>query len=165
MGGLESKAEANYPHSVEYGDHELEKEELSEYWQGINATNRELIEFKTSETHGLGLFARVDVPPRQLLETCPLFPMSSQSEHAAQKGAARFFGNFTFNMPCTDGTTAEVLVLGKTSCANHSDDPNAQVKLNGHSLLLASVKAIQAGEQIFISYGDSYFRSRHAQAR
>ena len=116
--GAGQQKEENKPHSLEYA-YDLKKEELSEYWQNIKATNKELIEFRPSDTHGIGLFATQDIPPRQLLETCPLVAFSLDSKHRQQKQAARFFTHFVFLNETVTGEKVRVLALGKVRiCVN-----------------------------------------------
>ena len=56
--------------------------------------------------------------------------------------------------------------FGHGSIYNHSDDPNADYKINVNKRI-ATIKAsrdIKKGEEILISYGDGWFKSRNLKS-
>lgn len=56
-----------------------------------------------------------------------------------------------------------VLALGSGSVYNHRNQPNARWEYDADKQLLklSAIRRIQMGEQIFISYGRDYFKSRN----
>jgi hypothetical protein len=56
-----------------------------------------------------------------------------------------------------------VLALGCGSMYNHKNQPNARWEYDADKQLLklSAIRRIQMGEQIFISFGRDYFKSRN----
>jgi SET domain-containing protein len=56
-----------------------------------------------------------------------------------------------------------VLALGSGSVYNHRNQPNArwEYDVDKQLLKLSAIRRIEMGEQIFISYGRDYFKSRN----
>ena len=52
------------------------------------------------------------------------------------------------------------MALGYGSLFNHKDSPNATWKIEDDQLIVTATKEIKKGQEIFISYGKSYWDSR-----
>ncbi len=58
------------------------------------------------------------------------------------------------------------IAFGYCSMYNHSDDPNAIWKvLNESELKISALKDINVGDEIFISYGENYWKTRSIEKK
>lgn len=111
------------------------------------------IAVKKSKRHGFGIFAEKSIKKGEKIEEC-YFILS--------RGKDRDLENFYF----VAGRKYAV-VLGYGSIYNHSDEPNADYTLNV-SKRIATIKAsknIKKGEEILISYGEDWFKSRNLKSK
>lgn len=98
---------------------------------------------------GRGMIATRDIEAGELVETCPLL--------VGEDFGARL-DDFTFQV--TDKKSA--LALGHCSLYNHSDDPNVDYEVDVHSnlMFMRATKAVRKGEELFVTYGESWWTSR-----
>lgn len=107
------------------------------------------ISVKKSRRHGLGVFAEKNIKKGEKIEEC-YFILST--------GRDKGLENFYFAVK-----RKNAVFLGYGSIYNHSDDPNADYRININKRI-ATIKAsrdIKKGEEILISYGDQWFKSRN----
>jgi len=103
---------------------------------------------KKSVRHGFGVFAEKKIVKGEIIEQC-YFILSKGWDDSLEDyyfAAKRKYAVF----------------LGYGSIYNHSDEPNACYSININKRI-ATIKAdrnIQKGEEILISYGDDWFKSR-----
>lgn len=103
---------------------------------------------KRSRLHGYGVFTKKKIRKGEVIEEC-YFILS--------KGGDKGLEDFYFDVK---GKYA--LFTGFGIIYNHSDDPNADYTINVRKRL-ATIKAartIQKGEELFVSYGSHWFKSR-----
>lgn len=103
---------------------------------------------KKSPLHGYGVFAEKTIKKGELIEECYII---------LSRGGDKVLQDFYFD---ADGKSA--LFTGFGSIYNHSDDPNADYKINIKNRLatLKAARTIRKGEEIFVSYGEEWFTSR-----
>lgn len=108
---------------------------------------------KKSSLHGYGVFAGKTFKKGDLIEEC-YFVITS--------GDDKKFEDYYFDV---DGKYA--IFLGFGSIYNHSDDPNADYFIYKKSKMtkIKAARTIKKGEEIFISYGDEWFKSRGLKAK
>lgn len=120
----------------------------------MNALIQRKLIIKPSSIHGMGVFAGERLRPGQVIEECHVLVL---------KEPPFAFRDYTFKFH----ETQRVLPLGAGAIYNHADQPNAKVVIDPERLLM-TVKAlclILPGEEIFISYGKSWFSSRDIAVR
>jgi len=104
---------------------------------------------KKSKTHGYGVYAEKDIKKGEKIEECYII--------ISRKGWDRALEDYYFDVK---GQYA--IFTGFGIIYNHSDDPNADYFINAKKRI-TTIKAnrkIKKGEEIFISYGDGWFKSR-----
>ncbi len=103
---------------------------------------------KKSPKQGYGVFAGKKLRKGELIEEC-YFILS--------RGSTKAFENFYF-----DAKGKNALFLGYGSIYNHSDDANADyvISMKKRVATIRADRTIQKGEEIFVSYGDDWFKSR-----
>jgi hypothetical protein len=108
------------------------------------------IEVKPSPIHGLGVFATAAIPANTLLEECHLLFFPSEST---------LLRSYQFRL----NDAMCVLPLGCGAIYNHADQPNASYDMDAvrNVMLVKSKRPLAKGEEIFISYGETWFSSRH----
>lgn len=111
---------------------------------------------KKSTVKGYGVFAQKKMKKGEVLEECYVI---------IGRGGDKSLEDYYFDVK-GKGKGSYALFFGFGSIYNHSEDPNADYTINVNKRL-ATIKAartIQAGEEIFISYGDKWFSSRGWEA-
>lgn len=103
---------------------------------------------KPSPIHGYGVFAEQRIEANETIEECHIL-IAKKEDPAC--GDYYFYGQ--------DNT---VLPLGLGSIYNHSDNPSASFVYDPERQLLIfrALREINQGEEIFVSYGKSWFTSR-----
>lgn len=104
---------------------------------------------KKSSMHGYGVFALKKMKKGELIEECYIL----LSKRGGDKGLEDFY---------FDAKGKYAIFTGFGSIYNHAEEPNATYTIN-ITKRLATIKAgkpIRKGEEIFVSYGDEWFKSR-----
>lgn len=101
-----------------------------------------------SPVSGYGVFATRDIRKGEIIEECPYIVSRSSNVLGILK-------NYVFKKDKTN----DALVFGYGSIYNHKDDNNAEWKIKD-KLIVTALKDIQKGDEIFVHYGDEYWRSR-----
>jgi SET domain-containing protein len=103
---------------------------------------------KKSSTHGYGVFAQKTIKKGEKIEEC-YFLLSRRGDSA--------FEDYYF-----DAKGKYAIFLGFGSIYNHSDDPNADYTINikNRVTTIKAARTIRKGEEIFVSYGEEWFKSR-----
>lgn len=108
---------------------------------------------KRSSTHGYGVFADKTFKKGELIEECYI---------VITRGGDKGLEDFYFDVNGKHG-----IFTGFGILYNHSEDPNADYTYNSRRKL-AKIKAdrtIKKGEEIFISYGDEWFKDRRKKPK
>lgn len=111
------------------------------------------ITVKKSKTHGYGVFAEKEIKKGEKIEYCYFI---------LTKGGDEGLEDFYF-----DANRKYAVFLGYGSIYNHSEYPNADYRINVKKRI-ATIKAnrtIRKGEEILISYGAKWFKSRGLEAK
>ena len=103
--------------------------------------------------HGRGVIATVEIARGETIEVAPLLVLG-------ERDASGLLDDYTVSLG-EDGPGV-VLLLGYGSLYNHSDDPNAEyVAEADDAYTFVALRDIAAGEQITISYGEEWWRTRN----
>jgi SET domain-containing protein len=124
------------------------------------------IKMDYSPIHGKGIFALEDILKDEVIEICPMVPLQHRMNyHHDQTIRDYCFAQICPCEECKKHGGHFLMVLGYGQVYNHHDDNNARISFsipNGTALINAN-KDIKKGEEIFISYGENYFKSRSTQ--
>jgi len=113
---------------------------------------------------GLGVFAAQPISKDSIIERCPFIELNWRSKYYGDRQIHRYFyttGKCECNECKTHGAKM-LMVLGYGMIYNHQDNPNGLWRFD-HGKKYADViaaKDIEAGQQIFVSYGEGYFKNR-----
>lgn len=106
---------------------------------------------KKSSLHGFGVFAGKNYKKNEKIEECIIIIVPKRNS------SNKILDDYYF-----DTKKKYALLTGFGSIYNHADEPNADYSINLRKRI-ATIKAIQPikkGEEIFVSYGDEWFKSR-----
>jgi hypothetical protein len=113
---------------------------------------------------GRGVFATDDIEEGELIERCPIVPLQLRSKKQ-QDGA---IWSYCYTKPlceceeCKTNGFIFYMVLGHGMVYNHQDDNTADMRFNHKDLYVDIVanRPIKKNEEIFVTYGSTYFNSR-----
>lgn len=101
--------------------------------------------------HGRGVIAVAAIAKGDTIEVCPILEL-------AEGEASGLLDDYTVAL---DGSSGVALLLGYGSLYNHADEPNAEyVELADDAYSFVALRDIDAGEQVTISYGEEWWRTR-----
>jgi SET domain-containing protein len=106
---------------------------------------------KKSSVHGHGVFADKDIAKGDLIEECRCIFFNCKDN---------CLDTYAFDV---QGSKDESMILTGYGCLyNHSDQHNAYYAFDKENSIMrfTTSRAINAGEEIFISYGPNWFSSR-----
>jgi SET domain-containing protein len=108
---------------------------------------------KKSSIHGYGVFAEKAFKKGETVEEC--YALLTRVEDD-------ILGDYYFYIRGKNG-----LLLGYGSIYNHSEEPNIDYTYNSkHQIMvLKANRPIKKGEELFVSYGDEWFKSRDIVAK
>jgi uncharacterized protein len=106
-----------------------------------------------SSLHGYGVFAGKRFKKGEMIEECYM---------VISRGGDRGLEDYYF-----DAKGKYSLMTGYGIIYNHSEDPNADYVMNLKSRVckIKADRTIKKGEEIFISYGDQWFKDRKFKPR
>lgn|SRR3990167_991972 len=106
------------------------------------------IAVRKSSISGYGVFALKRIKKGEKIEECYML---------VSKGGDKKLEDYYF-----DAKGKYAFFTGFGSIYNHADDPNATYTMNMKKSMatLKASRSIQKGEEIFISYGDEWFKCR-----
>ncbi len=105
---------------------------------------------KPSKIGSRGVFANKNYKEGEILEVCPCI----KQDHNMELGK---IADYLFNF----NDEESLIAFGYCSMYNHSDNPNAEWNIiNENQMKVIALRNIKKGEEIFISYGDSYWEQR-----
>jgi len=102
-------------------------------------------------SRGLGVFTKIDIAPQVIIEHSPF----SSCWMTKWKDTPENLRKIVFSFP--QGEDNYVIALGHISIYNHSDNNNAKWLTSENGIYVRTLRNIDAGEEIFIHYGDSYW--------
>jgi SET domain-containing protein len=100
---------------------------------------------------GLGVFTKIDIAPQVIIEHSPF----SSCWATKWKDTPENLRKIVFSFP--QGEDNYVIALGHISIYNHSDNNNAKWLTSENGIYVRTLRNIDAGEEIFIHYGDAYW--------
>ena len=105
---------------------------------------------ETGTAKGRGVFARRAFAADELVEECPVIPITAQF-HSFPRELQRIVFNWGVLARTTDG---DAIVLGYGSMYNHDNPANMRYEADAKSLTMKfiAVRPIQAGEELTINY-------------
>lgn len=114
---------------------------------------RRKIIIKKSKKHGYGVFADEGIKKGNIIEECYII---------LTNGKDRKLDDYYF-----DVDRKYALLTGYGIIYNHADDPNAECVIDAKNRLatFVALKKITKGEEIYISYGKGWFKSRKTTAK
>jgi SET domain-containing protein len=102
--------------------------------------------------HGRGVIATAEIASGETIEVCPILEL-------AEGDASGLLEDYTVALG--DGSAGTALLLGYGSLYNHSDEPNAEyIATSEDAYSFVALRDIDAGEQVTISYGDEWWKTR-----
>lgn len=108
------------------------------------------VTFGPSPLHGRGVFACRDFAPGELVERCALLLLPADEYEQAVS-----LHGYVWSL---DANTA-ALALGCGSLYNHAQDPSCSAELDAEQAVLSvfATRAIRAGEELTVDYGEEYW--------
>lgn len=108
---------------------------------------------KKSSLHGYGVYAEKTIKKGEKIEECYMI---------ISKGGDKKLEDYYF-----DAKGKNALFTGFGIIYNHADEPNATYTLNIKNKIATfkAAKTIRKGEEIFVSYGEDWFKSRGLKAK
>jgi hypothetical protein len=136
---------------------------VEEKHENIEIPQPKKIKVDYSEIHHRGIFATEDIESEELIERCPLVVLDFRTKY--HKDMRLFEYLYTNKCPCKECDThgpLMLLVMGYGMMYNHQDTPNTtwEFKIKDKVADVVANRPIKKGEEIFASYGASYFRGR-----
>lgn len=107
---------------------------------------------------GRGVFAKEDIQKGDIIEVAPII---LEPKNKILKNS-----NIMQYVFFSDQTETEyAIAFGYASIYNHNDNNNAQwiVDKPNLKIIITALKNIRKGEEIFVSYGENYFKTRGTQ--
>lgn len=122
------------------------------------------IKYGYSLVGGRGVFATEHIKAEELIERCPIVPLSQRSKQLSDP----VIWTYCYTKPlcecneCKTNGFVFYMVLGHGMIYNHQDDNTADMRFNHKDLYVDIVanRDIDVGKEIFVSYGNSYFNER-----
>ena len=112
------------------------------------ATTNELYEVKPSGIHGMGIFARVDIPAEtQILEY--VGERISKKESLRRRKENNFFVFVVTNKFDLDGAVD----WNPARFINHSCAPNCEARMEDERIWIYAVRELRASEELTFNYG------------
>ena len=110
---------------------------------------------KDSALHGLGVFARIDFKPGDVIERCPYLVLDDDDLHEINR-----LNDYLFTSP--DNKDDYLCVLGCGMIYNHGSSPNAEWQIDDDNrfICFTAMSVIRSGEEILHDYGSEYWDSR-----
>ncbi len=127
-------------------------EEMNSFQLG-NCANSDIY-LKSSELggkYGRGVFANRDFSSGDIIELAPYIEDLNDNF----KGVVR---DYIFSK--NGDRTISVVAFGFASMYNHKDFPNAKWDIGDNYVIIKCIAPIKKGEEIFISYGNQYWKTR-----
>ena len=122
------------------------------------------LEVKKSPLHGVGVFCKQNIEKGEVVEVSRMLKLDWKMKYQHD----RIIRDYCWirNCSCNDCTvhgSNMYMAMGFGSLYNHSDTPNIDNKTDYNNLVmvLTANKQIEQGEELFITYGESYWKTRN----
>lgn len=142
---------------------EKEKTELAPTTEKPTLNFERKIKLDYSPIHNRGVFATEDIKKDEIIEICPMIILGFRMNYHHDPAIRDYC--FTHTCPCDECKRHGghfLMVLGYGQIYNHHDDNNARISFNLKESLafIQANREIRKDEEIFVSYGDAYFKNR-----
>ncbi len=109
------------------------------------------ISVKKSKLHGRGVFAKIDIKKKEIIEECPVILIPIKEEKLLDK---TFLHNYYFEWDKNN----IAIILGYGSIYNHSYNANAEFDSNpkNKTMFLTAIKNIKKGDEITVNYNGDF---------
>lgn len=119
------------------------------------------IKFFMSPIDGRGVVATQDIDQNELIERCPIIPLSNRSRYQLEPMIWRY----CYPKPlcecndCKNHGFLFFMVAGHGMMYNHQDNHNADISFNFTQLYadIIAKRPIKKDEEVFVNYGPDYF--------
>jgi uncharacterized protein len=102
--------------------------------------------------HGRGVIATAEIAAGETIEVCPILELG-------EGDASGLLDDYTVSLG--DSEAGVALLLGYGSLYNHSEEPNAEyIAVADDAYSFVALRDIEVGEQVTISYGEEWWRTR-----
>ncbi len=116
-----------------------------------------------SPIDGRGVVATQDISQYEVIERCPLIPLMNRSRYQLEPAVWKY----CYPKPLCDCSECKnhgflfFMVAGYGMIYNHQDENNVDMAFNFPKLYVDIIakKPIKAGEEIFVNYGEEYFKN------
>jgi SET domain-containing protein len=124
----------------------------------INIAHLELRQSNISSA-GLGVFTRKNIVKDETVEIAPLLLIKDDCLFQVKKN--NILDDYVFTSPETNAKYYG-LALGYGSMYNHSDEPNIDYIFDHENkkMIYKAIKDIEKGSELYISYGNKWWKSR-----
>jgi len=104
-----------------------------------------------------GVFANTNIKKGDIIEVCPTLIENRNNLKETTKIKDYFFEYDNDN---------SLIALGYCSMYNHSDNPNATWEvIDEKTLKITALAPIKSGNEIFVSYGEEYWKTRNLKKK
>lgn len=119
------------------------------------------IKLQHSSVHGIGVFATEIIDENEIIEISPILQLEWKLKYVHDK-VIRDYCWMNTSCQCQDCKIhgpSLYIAFGYGSMYNHHDTPNTSVFLDyqNKKIQITANKKIEAGEEIFVTYGSKYF--------
>jgi len=116
-----------------------------------------------SQVHNRGVFASQDIGAGEIVERCPFVVLGYRMRYHSDPVLLTYL--YTHVCPCEECKKHGgnfLFLLGYGHMYNHQDNNNAEFKYDFQSLIVdvVTLRPIRKNEEIFVNYGENYFRNR-----
>jgi SET domain-containing protein len=120
----------------------------------------QILYIKKSDIGGRGVFANRNIKKDEVLEFSPYIEVELDD-------VTGIIRDYVFSKSITTAKQKRVAIIafGYASMYNHSDDPSATWNIMNDGIQIIATKDINKDDEIFISYGSSYWDSRTLQKK
>lgn len=122
------------------------------------------LEIRQSPLHGYGIFAKESIQPGELLEEARIIKLEVPSKYTYDTVLKDYcFSSKSCKCSaCKKHGTPNFFALGFAALFNHSDTPHVQWKVHYDAgyMTIKAIRPIEAGEEVFTTYGKKYFLLR-----
>jgi len=122
------------------------------------------IEVRKSSIHGLGVFAKENIPADTVIEISRLLRLGWRMAYQNDPVIRDYcWGNLGWECEqCKIHGPHSYLALGYGSLYNHMDSPNTNMSLdfNHNTMMVKTKRDINKDEELFVCYGENYWKHR-----
>lgn len=127
------------------------------------------IDIRPSPIHNQGVFAEKDILIGETIEIAPLLQLGWRFQYQTDPIIKKYMW-LNMECKCRDCKLHSPLAfipLGYGSLYNHSDTPNVDVNIDwmNHTATFTAKETIIAGSELFINYGDYYWKNNNEQKK